>query len=326
MRFGVGDFSGQSPPGSRGQADLYAEMIDQAQRMDAAGLDSMWLSEHHFAEDGYIPSVLVLCAALLASTHRLVVGTDRLLAALHDPIRLAEDAAALDLISHGRFVLGLSLIYRHEEFAGFRSVRGEDVERLEELAHVLRAAWTGPVDHPGPCLRPLHARVTPLPYTPGGPRLMIAGDGGPGEGPSRAARLADVLMIDPTESWERTREIVSAFDAVRGDRTGELAIFVYGALSESGDDDAWRRIEGGFRYMRHNYDRWMGRPPTAELPPIHYRLLLGTTHAVAQNARRYREEFGDRVHLVLRLNYPGMAHDEVLNQVDLWGQVAEMVR
>jgi alkanesulfonate monooxygenase SsuD/methylene tetrahydromethanopterin reductase-like flavin-dependent oxidoreductase (luciferase family) len=88
---------------------LYAEMLEQARLIEDAGLDSMWVSEHHFAEDGYMPAVLPFVAALLARTERITVATDRLAASLYDPIRLAEDAAALDLMSGGRFLLGLSL-------------------------------------------------------------------------------------------------------------------------------------------------------------------------------------------------------------------------
>src|SRR5438445_118390 len=106
MRFGVGDFSGQRPPASPAtHRQLYAEMLTQADLIEAAGLDSMWVSEHHFAEDGYMPAVLPIVAGLLARTSRITVATDRLAASLHDPIRLAEDAIALDLLSGGRVSL-----------------------------------------------------------------------------------------------------------------------------------------------------------------------------------------------------------------------------
>src|SRR3979411_16618 len=118
-------------------------MLDQAEEIEMAGLDSMWVSEHHFAEDGYMPAVLPILAALLARTNRIAVATDRLAASLHDPIRLAEDAIALDLLSGGRFILGLSLCYRPEEFAGFGSGPSTDAQRLEALVPVLRAAFTG---------------------------------------------------------------------------------------------------------------------------------------------------------------------------------------
>ena len=144
MRFGVGDFSGQRPLGSPvTHRQLYAELLDQAEQIEEAGLDSMWVSEHHFAEDGYMPAVLPIVAGLLGRTERFTVATDRLAASLHDPIRLAEDAIALDLLSGGRFILGLSLCYRNEEFAGFGVDPATDAQRLEALVPVLRAAFAG---------------------------------------------------------------------------------------------------------------------------------------------------------------------------------------
>jgi len=312
VRFGVGDFSGQRPPDSAvPHTRLYSELLDQAQLIESAGLDSMWLSEHHFAEDGYMPSVIPIAAALLARTSRMTVATDRLAASLHHPVRLAEDAIALDLLSGGRFVLGLSLCYRSEEFAGFGVDRATDVERLEALVPRLRAAFGG-------------GEVSPAPFSPGGPKLMIAADGE--QGAARAARLADMMMVDPTEPWNVVDAAVEKFDAARSNTHGELVLFTYGGLSEAGRDAAWKEVEAGFRYMRHNYDRWMGREPTREIPPAHYRLLLGSPEDVAEQALQYRRRYGDRVNLVLRCNYPGTEPAAVERQIRLWGEAARLAR
>ena len=293
-------------------------MLQEAELIEGAGLDSMWMSEHHFAEDGYMPAVLPLAAALLGRTTRITIATDRLAASLHDPIRLAEDAIALDLIGGGRFVLGLSLCYRDEEFAGFGVDRAGDARRLESLVPVLRAAFDGqPAGSPP-------AMVTPLPASRGGPPIVIAGDGL--EGAVRSARLADMMMVDPTEPWAFLDLAVGAFDEARGDHKGRLVLFTYGGLSEGGPDAAWREVADGFRYMRHNYDRWMGKPPTQELPPAHYRLLLGTPPEVAKQALEYQQRYGDRVEVVLRLNYPGMPSDAVSRQIAMWGEAARVAR
>jgi alkanesulfonate monooxygenase SsuD/methylene tetrahydromethanopterin reductase-like flavin-dependent oxidoreductase (luciferase family) len=295
-------------------------MLDQAAQIEAAGLDSMWVSEHHFADDGYMPAVLPIVAALLARTSRITVATDRLAASLHNPIRLAEDAIALDLLSGGRFILGLSLCYRPEEFAGFGVDPASDAQRLEALVPVLRAAFAGrPAGVDG-----RHFQVTPLPFTPGGPKLMIAADGD--QGAARSAQLADLLMVDPTEPWQVVDEAIAKFDRERGDADGGLVLFTYGALSERGPEAAWSEVAAGFRYMRHNYDRWMGRPPARDLPPKHYRLLLGAPEDVADQAREYRRRYGERVHLVLRCNYPGMPAAAVEEQVRLFGLAARMAR
>jgi alkanesulfonate monooxygenase SsuD/methylene tetrahydromethanopterin reductase-like flavin-dependent oxidoreductase (luciferase family) len=292
-------------------------MLDQAELIEAAGLDSMWVSEHHFAEDGYMPAVLPIVAALLGRTSRITVATDRLAASLHSPIRLAEDAIALDLLGGGRFILGLSLCYRREELDGFGVDPSTDAERLESLVPFLRAAFGGRVAS----IEGREVVVTPGPSTTGGPRLMIAADGE--DGAARAARLADMLMVDPTEPWQVVDDAVSIFDSKRGNTNGELVLFTYGGLSDRGSEPAWSAVADGFRYMRHNYDSWMGREPTRELPPKHYRLLLGTPGEVAEQAGEYRRRYGDRVHLVLRCNYPGMAAEAVADQVRLWGVAAQ---
>jgi len=326
MLFGVGDHSGQLPEGAASSHErLYAELQGQAEVIEQVGLDSMWLSDHHFAEDGYMPSVLVIAAALLGRTERITVATDRLSASLQNPIRLAEDAIALDLLSGGRFVLGLSLCYRDEEFRGYGVDRAIDASRLEAMVPLLRAAFLDqPLRSGGPAFDVPEVRVTPPPFTPGGPKIMIAGDGL--EGAVRSARLADMMMIDPTEPWAYVDRAVALYDETRGDHKGPLVLFIYGALSPDGADAAWREVADGFRYMRHTYDRWMGKPPTQELPPAHYRLLLGTPAEVADQAAEYTRRYGDRVHLVLRCNYPGMANEAVTNQLRLWGEAAAIAR
>jgi len=321
MRFGVGDFSGQRPPGSKApHRQLYAELLDQAESIEKGGLDSMWVSEHHFAEDGYMPAVLPIAAALLARTRRITVATDRLAVSLHDPIRLAEDAIALELLSGGRFVLGLSLCYRREELDGFGVDAEQDVDRLESTVPILRDAFAGATARVGD----RDVIITPAASTRGGPPLMIAADGAAGA--ERAARLADMLMVDPTEPWAVLDAAVETFDRVRGNSTGPLVLFTYGALSEQGAASAWAEVADGFEYMRHNYDRWMGRQPTRELPPKHYRLLLGTPRDVAEQAGEYLRRYGDRVEVVLRCNYPGMAAPAVERQIALWAQAAREVK
>lgn len=321
MKFGVGDFSGQRPPGSEaGHDELYAELLEQAELIEQAGLDSMWMSEHHFADDGYMPSVIPIAAALLARTTRIAVATDRLAVSLHDPIRLAEDAIALDLLSGGRFILGLSLCYRREEFAGFGVDPSSDDMNLERTAAILRDAFSGRLVD----MRDRSAAVTPLPGSPQGPRLMIAADGE--QGAKRAAHFASMMMVDPTEPWPAVDRAVEMFDRERGNGQGEVVLFTYGGLSYAGRDAAWREVDAGFRYMRHNYDRWMGLEATQAIPPPHYRLVLGTPIQVAEQALEYRRRFGERVHVVLRCNYPGMTAASVRTQIRLWGEAAGLAR
>ena len=94
-------------------ADLYAHTLDQIVGAEALAFDSVWTSEHHFTDDEYLPSTLLFLAAAAARTTRVRLGTLILLLPLHQPLRVAEDAAVLDLISRQGFDLGWGNIGRH---------------------------------------------------------------------------------------------------------------------------------------------------------------------------------------------------------------------
>ncbi|HEX7266770.1 MAG TPA: LLM class flavin-dependent oxidoreductase, partial [Streptosporangiaceae bacterium] len=191
--FGFGLITCQRYPGDpRSDQDLYQQALALAEDADAFGLDSVWVSEHHFVDDAYLPSLLPMCAAIAARTRRVRVGTALLLAPLHDPVRLAEDAAVVDLISGGRLVLGLGLGWRAEEFDGLGIPLASRVPRLLAAVEVLRQAWSGDLVRGGRGARYPDIPVRPLPAQPGGPPLWVGGLTEPAI--RRAGRVADGFM------------------------------------------------------------------------------------------------------------------------------------
>ena len=97
-------------PGNTGQspASVYSELIDTIVAAEELGYESVWIGQHHFGlGSGQLPSPLVLLAAVAARTSRIQLGTAITVLPLEDPVRLAEDAAVLDVISGGRVNLGL---------------------------------------------------------------------------------------------------------------------------------------------------------------------------------------------------------------------------
>jgi len=115
LRFGLWyDF--RNPPQWRQSSDrLYREILDQIAWAENHGFDDVWLSEHHFIEDGYLPSILPVAAAIAACTNRIRIVSGVLLVPFHNPIRLAEDIATVDVISGGRFELGAGVGFKREE-------------------------------------------------------------------------------------------------------------------------------------------------------------------------------------------------------------------
>jgi alkanesulfonate monooxygenase SsuD/methylene tetrahydromethanopterin reductase-like flavin-dependent oxidoreductase (luciferase family) len=127
------------------------------------------LCEHHGAEDGYLPSPMILASAIAARTERLALSLILILP-FYDPVRLAEDMVVLDIISEGRASYILALGYRPEEFEHYGvdiRTRGRLVDQKLEL---LRGLLAGEVDIDG-----RHIKVTPPPHTEGGPMLMWGG-------------------------------------------------------------------------------------------------------------------------------------------------------
>src|SRR5258708_33367153 len=138
-------YSTQRPPdSSRTHRELYGDMLRHARLAEQVGLDSFWIAEHHFAEDGYAGAVIPVCAAVLGATNRLIAGTSVAIASFYNPIRLAEDAIAADLLSGGRFVLGLGTGYRPDDFAGMAIAPATAEGRVAEGLETLEQACTRP--------------------------------------------------------------------------------------------------------------------------------------------------------------------------------------
>src|ERR1700756_3888838 len=123
-------------------SELYRKHVDLAVEAEDLGYDTIWLTEHHFVEDGYSPSMLPLAAAIAARTKRIRIGTFVLLMPLHNPLRVAEDAATIDVLSNGRFDLGLGQGYVPREFTGFNIPREERSRRLREGVEIVRRVFT----------------------------------------------------------------------------------------------------------------------------------------------------------------------------------------
>jgi probable F420-dependent oxidoreductase len=144
MEFGLGQFTLQLPPwDDRTPAQLYADTLDLAAYAESCGFASFWLAEHHGAQDSYIPSTLPFLSAVAARTTTMKIGTAVLLAPLHHPIRVAEDAAVVDALSGGRLRLGLGLGWVQDEYRTFGVPMKGRGKRLEEFVQILRSAWTG---------------------------------------------------------------------------------------------------------------------------------------------------------------------------------------
>jgi alkanesulfonate monooxygenase SsuD/methylene tetrahydromethanopterin reductase-like flavin-dependent oxidoreductase (luciferase family) len=206
MRIGL-YFDLRNPPAWRQDwARLYAFTLELCEEAERLGADSIWLSEHHLFDDGYLPQPLTFAAAVAARTRRVRIGTAVLIAPLRRPIHLAEEAAIVDILSDGRLDLGLGAGYRPPEYEAYGadiSARYDDTDRT---VRTLRELWAV-------------GQVTPPPQQSQVPIWL--GYGGP-KGARRAGLLGEgLLSLNP--------------DLVEPYRAG---------LSEAGHDPLGARMSG----------------------------------------------------------------------------------
>ncbi len=190
MRFAMR--AGTSDPEAR--AALYSASIEMCAWAEDRGAVAAVFSQHHGADDGYLPSPIPLAAAVASRTTELQISVAALLLALYEPVKLAEDLAVVDLISRGRVSYVVGIGYRPEEFAMFGVDRRRRAALVEDRVTLLQRLWRGEeVDVDG-----RRVRVTPPPYTPGGP--MLAYGGGTEAAARRAARLGLLFMAETHDS------------------------------------------------------------------------------------------------------------------------------
>ncbi len=181
---------------------LYDAAVEMAEWADAKGFDMAVVSEHHASADGYLPSPIVLAAAMAARTQRIALFISALLVPLHDPVRLAEDLAVLDLISNGRLSVIAGLGYRPVEYELLGKEWTRRGKLLDEALDVMIQAWTGePFTYRGATVQ-----VTPRPVQEPHPTVLIGG-AGPAAA-KRAARLGFGMFpsIDDPELAQLYRE------------------------------------------------------------------------------------------------------------------------
>lgn len=260
MDFGL-VFDFRNPPEwKRPIAELYAETLDLIQAVEELGFDTVWVTEHHFIEDEYLPSCLAAAAAIAARTKRVTIGTAVLLLPLHDAVRVAEDAAVVDAFSNGRLRLGLGLGYKAEEFGAFGKRRSARPSLMDEGIAVIRGAWAdGPLTFSGKHYELDGINVTPKPVQRPGPEIWIGGRSEPAT--RRAARLGDGFISGASPY------LINIYNETRAaaGRTGPANIAAFAACYPTEDPEgAWQAAGPHIFHRNKNYAEWYGE--AADLP------------------------------------------------------------
>src|SRR5260221_13162236 len=145
-------------------ARVWDEEIRLARLAADLGFDCLWSAEHHFNDYSFVPDNLQLMTYLTALCPDIDLGTAAVILPWHDPLRVAENAAVLDMLSRGRLRLGLGRGLARREFAAFRLSMDESRERFDEAAPmIVKALKTGFIEGYGRFYKQPRIEIRPRP-------------------------------------------------------------------------------------------------------------------------------------------------------------------
>ena len=192
----------QNPEDARPDHEVYADDLRLADLAEPLGFDSVWGVEHHFTDYTMCPDVLQFLTWVAARTKRVQVGSMVVVLPWHDPLRVAEQVAVLDVMSGGRVILGIGRGLGRVEFDGFRVPMDESRARFVESAELLlRGLEDGFAAHDGAYVKQPRVAIRPKP-----PRSFRGRTYAAAVSPESSRIMAELgigILIIPQKPWEQ---------------------------------------------------------------------------------------------------------------------------
>ncbi|HET6507015.1 MAG TPA: LLM class flavin-dependent oxidoreductase [Baekduia sp.] len=311
---------------------LLAELGEEVLAAERAGFDAVFLPEFHQAHGGALVSPLLLLAWLGARTSRIRLGTLVLSGPLHDPVRLAEDAAMLDQATGGRVILGLGVAHVEPDFKLYGVERRHRGAILDELLDLLDLAWADAAfDHRGRFFQRA-GHVTAPPFA-GRPPVWIAAHGP--RGLARAGARGNAWVCDPQRDVTTAARLAETYRAAAdaAGRPSEVVLFRDGWVGESREDCERRWAPHAMKVHRLYYnlgtylpefEPWVDEVRAREdftlerLAPG--RLLYGSPAEVRGTADAWFAQTGASM-IAVRMRQPtGPSHAEALEAIERLGR------
>jgi alkanesulfonate monooxygenase SsuD/methylene tetrahydromethanopterin reductase-like flavin-dependent oxidoreductase (luciferase family) len=318
--------SGQHPPGTSGPAAV-REHLEQVELARELGFASVWASQHFLADPFLYLQSVPLLARVAAAAEGMTVGTGILLLTLLNPVEVAENAATLDAIAGGRFVLGVGSGYRAVENAAF-GVGSRRVELFEGKLEVVRRLLAGEsVTASGPGYELEDARLPLIPNRP--PPIWVAANSDAAV--RRAARIGDAWFINPHTRLDELQRQMRLYEEERAANhlPGPNATPTLKEVCVAASDE--EALELARPYLKGKYDAYVDWGQSEVLPPADTlrrefaeltaggRFVLGSPETCAALLAEHVERLGVD-HFVCRLQWPGMPQRHVLSSMTLLAQ------
>jgi alkanesulfonate monooxygenase SsuD/methylene tetrahydromethanopterin reductase-like flavin-dependent oxidoreductase (luciferase family) len=297
---------------------FYSEMFRQIDFIERAGFHSIWLTEHHFVDDGYLAPIVPMLAAIAARTTRLTLGTYVLLAPFYHPLRLAEDAAMIDVLSGGRLRLGIGMGYRDEEFDALQVSKKTRLSRTLETIEILTRAWSGePFSFEGKHFNFRDVRVLPRPVSKPYPELLWGGM------TTKAIQRAAELDLGFACNLGRHQiDVYKEAMRARGKDPAKYSL-VNSRIVYVADDEkkAWQDIEAAAMYQAGLYGKWLSAATPGQnwIQPDPNQLkasaVIGSPETVRERLAEVIETAG-ATELIINTQLPGLAPAKAMRSLE----------
>ena len=307
---------------------VYAEALEQVIVADEVGIDTVWFAEHHGGlEAGRLPAPLLFIIKAAEHTRRVTLGTGVTLLPFYHPLQVAEQVAEADIITGGRFALGIGAGFAPGDFAAFGVAPASKRDRLREGLDILQQAWAGETfSYHGEHYHIEKGRLAPTPPRPWRDLVWLAASH---TDTAQMAGERDMhLMLSRGNPVSLSQTLIATYQASlrqaghrTDDRFTQKTWMVYVSDSEA---DALAMGERGARgYYEHTLR--LGRPRVPNDDDLnvclaHVDMLIGTPEQVADELARQALELG-LTHIALHTRFPQIPHARLLRSTELLGRV-----
>ena len=233
-------------------------MLQQSKLAESLGFDTIWTHEHHSQAMTY-PSPLMALSVLAPHTQRVRLGTNMVLLPLYHPLRVAQDAAMVDVLSGGRLILGVSAGYAPDEYDAFGVSLRQRGKRVREGLRLIRAVWReDPVTLEGLDGRLENFSLFPKPIQQPAPPIYVGALANAAI--RRAAQWGDGYVLSAGSTLEQIRERADYYrQAVRdlGQDPAQRPLAVNRVMHVVNSQAAKLEAQQFFaEHFLHLYDSW----------------------------------------------------------------------
>ena len=318
-------------------ANISSEISNMREQIHVArnnGFSSVWMGQHYLVAPMQMMQTMPLLAHLAADNGDMTFGTAVVLLSMLNPAVVAEEAATLDWITNGNFILGVGMGYRREEFKTLGVPFEQRVGRLEEGIDVIRRLWTeDSVRHKGRYFQIDNLGISIKPKRPGGPPVWLGGQ--VPAAVARAARLGDAWMAAPTDSFERVAKCINIFNATRKEANLSMPADIPITRECCIRQTRTEAIEACSTPLIQKYNAYASwgaagsnKNNTRFADTFEEfskdRFIIGDEAEAIDNFSRYQEQLGINT-FILRMSWVGLEQSEILKTIERVGRVATKI-